>query len=131
MMQKMQASRKLSSESDEGVDMSEITYKKGKSSKCPFYADCVCNSDSDDTNTVISDETCSDINIHNSPNSGSEFEEFPPIKCRQNFFKLNALCMEDYFLAKKIREDSPAWTEDWEDFSSSQDLVTVLKQQNH
>ena len=82
MMQKMQASRKLSSESDEGVDMSEITYKKGKSSKCPFYADCVCNSDSDDTNTVISDETCSDINIHSSPNSGSEFEEFPPIKCR-------------------------------------------------
>ena len=78
----MQASRKLSSESDEGVDMSEIAYKKGKSSKCPFYADCVCNSDSDDTNTVISDENCSDINIHSSPNSGSEFEEFPPIKCR-------------------------------------------------
>ena len=62
--------------------MSEIAYKKGQSSKCPFYADCVCNSDSDDTNTVISDETCSDINIHSSPNSGSEFEEFPPIKCR-------------------------------------------------
>ena len=89
MIPKMQASRKLSSESDEGVDMSEITYKKGKSSKCPFYADCVCNSDSDDTNTVISDETCSDINIQSSPNSGSEFEEFPPIKCRQNFFKIN------------------------------------------
>merc|ERR1712179_332695 len=74
-----EAFRKLSSESDEGVDMSELAYNKGQSSKCPFYADCVCNSDSDDTNTVISDESCSDINIQNSLNSGSEFEEFPPI----------------------------------------------------
>ena len=60
--------------------MSELAYNKGQSSKCPFYADCVCNSDSDDTNTVISDESCSDINIQNSLNSGSEFEEFLPTK---------------------------------------------------
>ena len=34
------------------------------------------------------------------------------------------------FLAKRTRVDSLAWTEDWEDLSSSQDLVTILKQQN-
>lgn len=80
----MQESRKLS-ESDEGVDMTELAHNKGQISKCPFYADCVCISDSDDTNTVISDESCSDININSSLNSGSEFEEFPPIKCRYYF----------------------------------------------
>ena len=62
--------------------MTELAHNRGQISKCPFYADCVCMSDSDDTNTVISDESCSDININSSLNSGSEFEEFPPIKCR-------------------------------------------------
>jgi len=90
-------SRKLS-ESDEGVDMTELAHNKGQIN---------------DTNTVISDESCSEININSSLNSGSEFEEFPPIKSR------------------KTRDDSPVWAEDWEDLSSSQDLITILKQQNH
>ena len=65
--------------------MTELAHNRGQISKCPFYADCVCMSDSDDTYTVISDESCSDININSSLNSGSEFEEFPPIKCRYFF----------------------------------------------
>ena len=34
-------------------------------------------------------------------------------------------------LARKARDDSPVWAEDWEDLSTSQDLITILKQQNH
>ena len=64
--------------------MSELANNKGQSSKCPFYADCVCNSESDDTNTIISDESCSDINLLY---SGSEFEEFPAIKSMYNSLK--------------------------------------------
>ena len=71
----------MSSESDEGVDMTESVDTRGQSSKCPFYSDCVCNSDSDDNNNVISDESCSD-SPSSSLNSGSEFEEFPPVKSK-------------------------------------------------
>ena len=38
--------------------------------------------------------------------------------------------VKKFVLARKARGDSPAWSEDWEDLSTSQDLVTILKQQN-
>jgi len=58
------------------------------------------------TNVMDSDNTSS-----SSLNSGSEFEEFVSVKERKNHMS------------------SPVtpWTEDWEDLSNSQDLISILK----
>ena len=68
--------RKFSAETDEGVDLNEnpkcIYPTDVLTSKCPFYDDCFCISDSD---VMDSDNTSS-----SSLNSGSEFEEFVSVK---------------------------------------------------
>ena len=63
------------------MDLSEISKESfyqdgGESSKCPFYDDCVCTPHADQfTNLIIECSSTTD-----SLNSGSEFEEFPPVK---------------------------------------------------
>ena len=67
--------RRLSGQTDEGVDLTEVSKcpytPADDQSKCQFYVDCICNSDL----TLDSGTSTS-----GSLNSGSEFEEFAPVK---------------------------------------------------
>jgi len=89
----LESGSRSSSMTDEGVDMAG-------EQRCPFFEDCVCNSDSDDKSNI--DNT--------SLNDGSEFEEFIATSSSQNC----EACK------------STLWKDDWEE-SSGQDLVAELR----
>jgi len=99
-----QSQRRLSGQTDdEGVDLSDIP-------KCPLSK---LPSSSDDLNASLSPgHSYGHSSATGSLNSGSEFEEFLPIKGKQN------------------QRNSPdaAWTETWDDLTTCQDLISVLKQ---
>ena len=108
----------MSGQSDEGVDMRESRVYQTSSSKCVHYNDCTCIDGYNDEGAHSN---------HDSLNSGSEFEEFTPVK--GNFFPALRNTHDCSLIGCKADENDQAWTEEWEDFSSCQDLLTVLRQQ--
>ena len=75
----------MSGQTDEGVDLTEMPkcsyskYAADDQSKCAFYEDCLCNYASDCITTITTLDY-SGSSTSGSLNSGSEFEEFLPVK---------------------------------------------------